>query len=691
MQTGTRKTGSKKSLCGEWTARTTVKEKFNYKIDSLMSRGTVALVALLASITIGIVALAGVAAMVIDTGWADGRIGQAIWNSLVLTLDAGNLAGVEGSAGLIAIAAIVTLCGIFITSTLIGIINTGLQSRLERLRKGTSKVIESGHTVILGFNEKIFTILTELIIANESERKSCIVIMGSEEKSDMEDHIAGKISGTKKTRIICRSGDTSSYEDLKKCSIETCKSVIVNEETDLMVIKSILAASNYLEDFIFAGNNNCKAFITAMVNDAEDLEAARIAGQGFAEILYFRDTVSKLIAHTCFQPGLSDVFMDLFGFEGNEIYFERFNELSGEKFSSILNRFEDSTVIGIRKGAKVFLNPAMDTVIEENDDIIVIAQDNDMAKPTRKEEADLSVEIKDEVNNSENSSNFDQEHNLKATHGFVNELSLKSAEGKGRLLILGINPFLESIIRELDVFVKGGAEVVIAHDAVHEAGDMPDLGIVVGNIKIRIEECMVSNRRVLEKLTSEPYDHILILSDSGFDAGTADARTLLLLIHLRDIALKRGVTFNITSEMMNVRNQELAQIADVSDFIVSSNITSRMIAQISENRYLAPVFDELLSCEGSELYLKPAGKYIPAGQEVDIMETVNAAAKNGEVFIGYRKKVNGSTDLADVGMVTAGRMKKFKTVINPPKSARLTFGKEDSLIVLAEDFGGDCL
>ena len=127
------------------------KDRMQYLIDNIMSKGAVALVVLLGLITLIISIIAGIIALIVQSECA-GSFPESIWKSFVLTLDPGNLAGVEGSVVFIAIAAIVTLVGIFITSTLISIINTGLQSKLDALRKGNSKIIESGHTVILGFN-----------------------------------------------------------------------------------------------------------------------------------------------------------------------------------------------------------------------------------------------------------------------------------------------------------------------------------------------------------------------------------------------------------------------------------------------------------------------------------------------------------------------------------------------------------
>lgn len=160
----------------------TLRDRINYRIDSIMSKGTISLILFLAIITTCVAVIAGVAIILIEKVWAKDSVFLAVWKSFTLTLDPGNLAGVEGSPGLIAVAALVTLSGIFITSTLISIINTGLSNRLDELQRGNARVLEKNHTVILGFNESVYYILSELLIANRNLKKACIVVLGQEEK-----------------------------------------------------------------------------------------------------------------------------------------------------------------------------------------------------------------------------------------------------------------------------------------------------------------------------------------------------------------------------------------------------------------------------------------------------------------------------------------------------------------------------
>ncbi len=65
---------------------------------------------------------------------------------------------------------VVTVGGILIVSSLIGVLTTGMNNRITELRKGRSPVLARGHTVLLGWSDQVFTIVAELVKANQANR-----------------------------------------------------------------------------------------------------------------------------------------------------------------------------------------------------------------------------------------------------------------------------------------------------------------------------------------------------------------------------------------------------------------------------------------------------------------------------------------------------------------------------------------
>ena len=165
-----------------------LKQKLKYRFDNIMSKGTIALIGLLCLVTFVIVCIAGAVTVLIGM---EGGLASSIWVSFMHALDPGTITtDTLDNIPYVILQTVVTICGIFISSVLIGIISSGLESKLSSLRKGTSIVIEDGHTVILGFNDNIYTLINELIGANENQKDGCIVVVGEEEKEVMEDAIA---------------------------------------------------------------------------------------------------------------------------------------------------------------------------------------------------------------------------------------------------------------------------------------------------------------------------------------------------------------------------------------------------------------------------------------------------------------------------------------------------------------------
>ena len=77
---------------------------------------------------------------------------------------------------------VLALGGIFVVSALVGLLTSGLHRQLEQLRKGRSPVIETGHTVILGWSDQVYTVVSELVEANRSRKRAAIAILAEQDK-----------------------------------------------------------------------------------------------------------------------------------------------------------------------------------------------------------------------------------------------------------------------------------------------------------------------------------------------------------------------------------------------------------------------------------------------------------------------------------------------------------------------------
>jgi voltage-gated potassium channel Kch len=462
----------------------------------------------------------------------------------------------------------------------------------------------------------------------------------------MEEAIRTKVEDTLGTRIVCRSGHPMDVTDLEMVNLNSSKSIIIlppeSEDPDAEVIKTVLAIVNHPKR-----STEKKFHIVAELYDPKNIEVAKVVGKTEVEWIQIGDFVAKVIAQSCRQSGLSVVYTELLDFGGDEIYFKNEPGLAGKTFQQALNMFAKSTVIGVKPtDGPVALNPAMQTVLGKDDEMIVIAEDDDKIFLTGEAAVKLQLDLVSK--------------------------QAPTKDAPERTLVLGWNKRGAALISELDNYVARGSEVVVIaeHDELDKISHFK-----FENEKVKVEEGDITNRRTLDAIDFSKFNHVILLSYTDtLETQQADAKTLITLLHLRDIADKRSQTFSIVSEMQDIRNRNLADVTRANDFIVSDKLISLMASQISENKNLNPVLEDLFDPEGSEIYLKPAGDFVKLGQPVNFYTVVHEASTRGAVAIGYR--IAAKLQEASEG---------YGVVINPEKSALVTYSDADKIIVISEE------
>ena len=620
------------------------KNRFSSWFDNLMAGGTMALIRVLLVV---MVAMLLVSALVIVLIWPEEGFFGSIWISLTRLLDSGTFADDFGQGALYTLLMVfITLLGIFITSTLTGIICNVIDEKFQNLRRGRSAVVENGHVIILGTAGGLYTIISELIEANSNHPHEAVVIMDNKDDKDvMEEKIHARFPDTKTTQIVCRCGSITDVADLQICSFDTCMSVIVNAESDAETLKCILVVTKLLKE---CGND--KAYITAVIRDEQNKEAAELAGEGYVEVLSYKDVISRIIAHSGRYAGLSRVYTDLFDMDGSEFYIEEHADAAGKTLAELNRYFPISSVCGfVTAEGEVLLNPEPDYRCKPDDRGIVFAEDDGVSKM----DAAIAPVMEDVI-----------------LPEYVKE-PLERTD----LLILGCNSKLPRILQEEDHYVAPGSKVVIALSEEQFARKDELEHLNLGNIETKIVACDFYNRSQLEALIKPGLSVLVLAEDNEEDDEDTieekDSRILMILLQLKYLSEKKDYKLNITSEMLRVENQELAQFANVNDFVVSSNITSLIVTQICQSRELKLIFEELLRENGSEIYVRPAGNYVKLGVKTNIYTACEAAARQREVMIGYRRR---EKDGDGVEIVT-----------NPPKAEEIVFEETDGLVVIAVD------
>jgi voltage-gated potassium channel Kch len=623
--------------------------RIRYEFDKTMAAGPIALIGWLGLISLAIITVAASVVSIfgiVPEGDEDISFIESLWASLMRAMDSGTVAG-DAGWGFRIIMLLVTLAGIFIVSALIGVLNTGLDGKLEELSKGKSKVLEKDHTIIFNWSESIYDVIREIVIANESRRKPRIVIMANMDKLAMEEDIADKIKDLKNTRVICRSGDPTVLFDIRLVSPETCRSVIImspeNGDADAQVIKTILALVN-------DSDRSPDTFqIAAELRDADNVDLARVVGGDEVQIVLADDLIARVMVQSTREPGLSAVFVELLGFDGCEIYVVEQPELAGKTFGEAVMAYDTSSLIGVCSAdGVVSLNPPSSLPITLQMSMVLIAED------------DSTIRL-----------------DGKATNVAI------SSDGKGtaappkpeQTLILGWNRRAPIIASELSRYVGPGSLLTIAADVPDIEQAVADIIVDSGDLKIELKKVNTGRWADISSLDPLSYDHILVLAHNDhMSAQAADTRTLVSLLHLRKMKEPGNRSISIVSEIVDVRNRTLASVTNINDFVVSNKLVGLMLAQASENEHLEAIFKDLLDDGGSEISMRPAENYVTLGQDTTYQEAVQAALARGEVAIGHH--IMNQTGADGVG--------QSGIIINPIKSTAFRYNAEDRIIVLAE-------
>ncbi len=594
---------------------------------------------------------------------AEGSLLDRGWFYFTRLIDPGTMGSDAGNPNrLVSTAA--TVAGVVVAGLLISSLAGNFQERLEAIRRGISPVIEHDHFLVLGWSEKVFSVIDQLSEANIEKGRIVVVVMAEQDKVEMEEALRDKVQHPKRVKIVVRSGSSVALNDLAKVSFERANSIVVllddaqrdqPHRADGRVIKTLMALYNHPD-----GRGRIdRTKITAEVMMSASRDIALIASRGRAQVINTNDMISKIILQTSRISGLSLIYDELFRFEGNEIHYARFPQAIGRRFGDLVLEFPNACLVGVGKadGSSHQLNPPSDHVIGPDEELLLVAEDDHIKwqpypGPLR-----------------------------------LDQIGIPSPPGTDKpvehLLVLGYNEKLFPILKEFDSYVGPGSTVTLINSVSLDDRER-EIADKCGQLQIGLTHLVgdFTNRHVLEQVRSERYPTVMVLGDAsdahGMDESeAADTRAIIALLLLRDFRHRAGVHGQeVCSEILDPRNRDLAATTEINDIVISNEMVSMVLAQVTHEPRVRPVLEDLFQSEGSEIYLKDLALYVPPGHPTTFEYLMLAAKARGEVAFGVQIHV---TDPAQ----------RYGIRLNPHQLRHATIAPKqgDRLIVLAEDDG----
>ncbi len=534
--------------------------------------------------------------------------------------------------------------GIAISGAVIGFISNMITRTVARLRLGKGPIVETDHTLILGWSNRIFPILKELSIANSNVRRPRVVIFSACAREAMENDIASRAGHLGNLKVITRTGDPTNPADLRRVNVPGAKSIIIldaDASGDASVVSTLLAVKSV--------NSNTSSRIVAELDDANTAMAIRTATNGQVITIRSQDVIARVTAQASRQSGLATVILDLLDFDGDEIYFADIPALIGRTYSDALLAFESASIIGIVDAqGQTHINPAQSHSFARGDKVIAIAADDDKVVFTGFREATVVPQRR----------------------------ASTPAREPEKILVIGWSSMGVAVLTAMVEFLPVGSAIhIVAQSKLVGEYELSRLDF---GERVRVTFAMISSNvnELIAAASTNHYDEVIILGyRNALGISEADAHTMLTLLQLNQLfgAVGSGRKRpRLVAEILDSRKAELARVSGSDDLVVSDNLAALLIAQVSENPALASVFDDLFDADGASVNIRAIESYAPLGTEITFADLLGIGRMFGESAIGYRVAAEAS--------VGGGSGVK----LNPNKSTRFTPAVGDGLIVIGE-------
>jgi hypothetical protein len=567
---------------------------------------------------------------------------DALWWALNMVLDLRGFGEMYGATGIVLIYSLfLSIMGLVVLSVLISLINNTMRGRIDAIRSGGTPVLEKNHVLILGWNNKIYSVLRQIALLQPKQK---VVILAPREIDYMQGQLRLAGIGDKAVRVILRSGVPSNRSELDRVALDEARSVIVlaTDSDDSETIKTLV---------LLAGKNDWPARVptlTCEVAHARSQELAAIAARRRVNLVSSSTIVSKMIVQTMRNPGLAAVFSELFSPEGNNLYVQHVTQSTGLTVEENAYHFPSAIPIGITwdkasNGASahaVALNPEPDYDIAADERLVAIAGSLPLVY----------------LQQAQPPTDIPEEHAV--VYRSVPE----------RVLIIGWSGTIADILLEIDAHAVQGTEVTLlsrmsADDARAAAGGRT---LDFSNIDLHLRQGDITDASAYEGLQLDSFGSLVVLADDAAEGAEVDTRTLRVLLRLSDLRKYDSVRAHTVVELMDAEDLNLLTNLEIDDVIVSPDMVSAQLAQIAQQPVLGPIYRELLSAGGVEIAVRPASEYVDAGASVQFNDLVLAAQQKLEIALGLRLGATG------------------ELLLNPARDVQWVLGEGDSVVVLAQ-------
>ena len=233
------------------------------------------------------------------------------------------------------LAIIIVILGMILFSgAIIATVTTALRTFIDKKSRAKGKIIVNNHYVILNWNSKVPEMIYNLMLKGF---KKNIVILSDRNKEYIEAELkslflTNEVHEKIKANLIIKEGDSLLRGNLEDISIEEASQICVMAREDMIdtdddnIINSDLLN---LKIVLKLGSFKLKEGCQIVVETQSDETRAQIEGLSHKitslkklniTAISFNKKIGQIIAQSLVMPHMSNLYSELFSFEGSEFY-----------------------------------------------------------------------------------------------------------------------------------------------------------------------------------------------------------------------------------------------------------------------------------------------------------------------------------------------------------------------------------
>ena len=553
-------------------------------------------------------------------------------------------------------AVLAAALGVILLSTVIALLTNAIDTVRRAARLGRTAVNFEGHFVVLGWNGRLFDILTELDWSVDSRREE-VVVLADIDKEEMDERLSVHSRELKNLSITTRRGRPTDREDLTLVACESATRILILQ--DQMRADSTGSLSNQdsaslMTLLTLASMENVTCPIIMALNDERSAHLAMEIGGANVQAICSRDFVARVLAQSSSGSGISWVFRELVSFEGSELFIVPFEGEQAFEFSSLAQLAVGGIPVGVFDSVEEFvISPSPDTVIYPGREILVFGGSpgefrwESIAAPRPKAEVVTGWRRQPEVK---------------------------------KLLIIGHTYELRALIREVDSYSAAGTTIsLIPRSHLGQLGALAEeMNQNCQNIDVDVLDVALEELDSGSTFSIDIFSDLFILAEPNSTLEVpddTDVATLGILVRLLNYCNQNPRERpRILVEALDTSNTQALVLAGADDVLASNRFMSSVMAMVAREPRMKPVFDDLLDDKGCEFYLRNALGVSAETAGMTFGMIRDAALQHGEIAVGFRRNRQRFDYQSNMGVY-----------LNPPADEECHLEDGDSIIVLAQD------